>query len=114
MLELFAAVAIGFGITSFVIPAFVARTIRRAEMQLRAIVRSRLYSHSDLETSRRQVQLTRFLGGWWVLIGFAVTWPSSHYLLLGMVGFTVVFIVGLGYAGFRSKRTQTETTLNPL
>lgn len=114
MPELFAALAIGFGITSFVFPAFVSRTIRRAEMQLRAIVRSRLYKHSVLETSRNQVQLTRFLGGWWVLIGLAVTWPSSPHLWLGMVGYTVVFIMGLGYAVFRSKRKKVGATLSPL
>lgn len=113
---LFVALAIGFGIVSFVFPAFVARAIRRAEMQLKAIVHSRSYTHADLEPSRNQVQLTRFLGGWGVLVGLVLTfpvvrWPLSAYLLLGIVGYTVVFFAWLGYTSLWTNRKPAEPTL---
>lgn len=110
MSEMLALLAFGFGVLGLIFPAFVARRIRRAQMQLRVIVHNSTYTHSDLELSPYSIHLTRLLGGWGNLLGLAITWPYSTYLGLVVAGYTVVSIIGFDYLMLHSTMRRTNVT----
>lgn len=106
---LLAPLAVVSGTLGFVFPASVARNTIRAETRLGAYVRSRSYERAELEPSTYRVHLTRLLGGWAVLIGLAGILAPSVYLRIVVVGYTVAFLVGLGYVVVRSGSGGTES-----
>lgn len=108
MPESLVALAIGFGSLGLVLPAFVARGVRRAEMQLRAAFGERSYPRSDVEPSAYRVRLTRLLGGWAMLFGLVASGPSSIHLWVGIGIYAVAFVAGLGYLVFPSRERPTE------